>query len=204
MSLCIALNFGITTRVSITTKTTITATPIIVIVVSSLLLPDIFIIAPPAIIGAVMSRRKPIVINMSICCTSFVHRVMRLAVLNLLISSSEKDSTLSKIFLRSIAPKPAAMRAAIKLVTTVQSRLPKDMPIILKPACQTCSIVLPGIVMSAMISDIYSGKARSSSTCNTMNATITTASTQYCHLKFLRIFNICHLPLIHQFMHKKN
>ena len=52
------------------------------------------LIAQTAVIGALMIICSPIATNICTCWTSFVERVMRDAVLNLLISSMEKDCTL--------------------------------------------------------------------------------------------------------------
>ncbi len=53
-------------------------------------LPAIFVIAHTAVIGALIITYNPIAISICTCCTSFVVRVIREAVLNLLISAIEK------------------------------------------------------------------------------------------------------------------
>ena len=55
--------------------------------------PAIFVIAQTAVIGALTIICSPIVISICTCCTSFVVRVIRDAVLNLLISAIEKLCT---------------------------------------------------------------------------------------------------------------
>ena len=74
---------------------------------------NILTVAPTAIIGAIKSTRKPIIMASCTCCTSFVERVIRLAVENLFISSKEKPCILENIKERARAEKPAPTREAM-------------------------------------------------------------------------------------------
>ena len=72
-------------------------------------LPAIFVIAHTAMAGALMTTCMERTMSICTCTTSFVERVMRLAVEKEFISSIEKDSTLSNIAARSLLEKLAAM-----------------------------------------------------------------------------------------------
>ena len=103
-------------------------------------------------IGALMSICRPIVMNIWICVTSFVERVMRLAVEKRCISEGPKDSTLRNSSERSRCPKDAATRAAKYPVMTAQTSEPKETSSILPPATQMSCIWLPGVSTSRVIS----------------------------------------------------
>ena len=94
------------------------------------------------------------VMNCWICVTSLVDRVMRLAVENLPISSSPKDSTRRNSSERSLCVNDAATRAVMNPTATVVIIAANDTPSILPPATHTSCILLPGVstsvVMSAM------------------------------------------------------
>ena len=62
-------------------------------------------------IGAVISIVRAMSRTCWTCCTSFVLRVMSVAVPNWLMSAWLNDSTLRKMALRTSRPKPMATRA---------------------------------------------------------------------------------------------
>ena len=116
-----------------------------VVVVHCQLLPEIFTIAQTAKIGALISTCRPITTIVWICVISFVERVIKLAVENLLISAIENDSTLLNSIERKRAVNDAAMRAAKKPTTNDATKLPNAQRSIKPPASQIWLIVLPSV-----------------------------------------------------------
>ncbi len=109
---CIALNFGITSAMRMPTAHSSTTTAMPVVSVHSKPSPAILHTAHTAMIGDLMSICRPIVMNIWICVTSFVERVMRLAVEKRCISDGPNDSTLRNSSERRRWPNDAATRAA--------------------------------------------------------------------------------------------
>ena len=113
VSPCMALNFGMTSAMRITTATSRITTAMAVATVHSKPSPAILQTAHTAMIGDLTMSCRPMVMNIWICVMSLVERVMRLAVENLLISAGPKDSTLRNSSERRRWPKLEATRAAI-------------------------------------------------------------------------------------------
>ncbi|MNZ75406.1 hypothetical protein D3C78_938820 [compost metagenome] len=152
VSSCSFLNLGRTSTIQTATITTSNATAAPVVRVHSQLLPEILSIAHTARMGAFTSSCKPITISICTCVMSFVERVIRLAVEKLLISSIEKDCTLSNNLERNLADKSAAILAAMPATTTEVARLPRAQSSIQPPATRISFISLPGVWISRVIS----------------------------------------------------
>ena len=116
--------------------------------------PAILHTAHTAMIGDLMSICRPIVMNIWICVTSFVERVMRLAVEKRCISDGPNDSTLRNSSERRRWPNEAATRAAKYPVMTAQTSEPNETSSILPPEIQMSRIWLPGVSTSRVISDM--------------------------------------------------
>ena len=117
-------------------------------------LPAILVIAHIAMAGALMTTCIDKTISICTCMTSFVERVMRLAVEKEFISSMENDSTFSNIALRSLLEKLAAIDEARKHTATDEARLPSEQSSILPPADQMSAMALPSVSTSFVICDI--------------------------------------------------
>ncbi|MNO33421.1 hypothetical protein D3C76_234310 [compost metagenome] len=118
----------------------------------SQLLPVILSSAHTARIGAFTSNCNPMTISICTWVISFVERVIRLAVEKLLISSMEKDCTLSNSLERSREEKLAAIRAAMPATTIEVARLPSAQSSIQPPVAMISLISLPGVWTSRVIS----------------------------------------------------
>ena len=97
---------------------------------------------------------RPRTISICTCVTSLVVRVMRLAVEKRPISSMENDCTLENSFLRRVAPKFVATRAASTATPTDESRLPSAHRSIFPPASRMLLTRLPSVWTSVVISFI--------------------------------------------------
>ena len=105
-------NFGKVSTIAIARKPTSSTMAMPVASDHCHALPAIFVIAHMAIAGALMTTCMDRTMSICTCTTSFVERVMRLAVEKEFISSMENDSTLSNIAARSLLEKLAAMDEA--------------------------------------------------------------------------------------------
>src|SRR5699024_327566 len=106
---------------------------------------DIRKIAQEAIIGARINICKPITKNTWICVISFVERVIRLALENPLISSTDKDKTLLKSNALKLAAKLAKMFAIRIATNTERIKLPKAAKSIKLPTDKIRLRSLPGV-----------------------------------------------------------
>ena len=119
---------------------------------SSQFFPVIFKTAQTANIGAFINNCKPITINVCTWVTSFVERVIKLAVEKLFISSIEKSWTLSYNLDLSVAEKFEAIFAASAATITDAIKLPKAQRSIHPPAVKISLISLPCVWTSLVIS----------------------------------------------------
>ena len=117
-------NLGLATRktVIIISSSATTATP--VASDSSRLLLTTRTTAEIAMTGAIMPNFNTIIIVCCICMTSFVVRVIKLAVLNFSISSMLKEFTFLKIFERRVRASLLVMWLAIRLLNSLQTKPP--------------------------------------------------------------------------------
>ena len=108
-------------------------------------------IAQTARMGALMTTCSPIEMSICTCMMSFVVRVMRDAVENLLISSIENPSTLSNTRLRRRKDTDAAMRAAKKPTATELTALPSAQASISPPFFQISGMLAASLMTASWV-----------------------------------------------------
>ena len=107
--------------------------------------------AHTARMGALMTTCRPMEMSICTCMMSFVVRVMREAVENLLISSIEKPSTLSNTRLRRRKDTDAAMRAAKNPTATELMALPSAHASISPPFFQISGMLAASLITASWV-----------------------------------------------------
>ena len=146
-----------------------TAIPPAVTAVHSMEEWEILMSPQTAMIGALMTACSPLAMKFCTWVTSLVERVMRLAAVKRLMSSTERDCTVSNSIRRMFLPARADTLASTNPAAKDTSRLPKARMSISVPFCMTISEWLRTIW--SVISPMYSGIFRSIQTSIRMRTT---------------------------------